>query len=146
MSHRHIFENLVAVAHRVKDGWVIVQIDDVAVNSQSAGQAGMAVILSLHHQNIMLHLNGLKNGKRTNKHWLVVWQTLVIRQLVNTHQGLSIAKCLKNMFLVSNDRNFYFFVFVHCNSISRFGYFAKEFPRRNGKRDYLSILRCGVKK
>lgn len=67
MSHRYILENLVAVAHRVKNGWVIVQIDDVAVNCQRAGEAGMAVVLRLHHQNIVLHLNGLEKWEESKQ-------------------------------------------------------------------------------
>lgn len=52
----HVLEDFVGVAHRVVNWGIVVEIDHVAVHGQRAGQARVAVVLGLHHQNVVLYL------------------------------------------------------------------------------------------
>lgn len=54
--NRDVFENFVAVRHGVENGSIVVEIQNVAVNRDRAGQRRMAGVLRLHHQDVVLHL------------------------------------------------------------------------------------------
>lgn len=55
-SYGNVLINLHRVTWTFEDGRIIVEVQDIAVDGQSGREAGLPVILRLHHQNIMLYL------------------------------------------------------------------------------------------
>jgi hypothetical protein len=55
-ANGRILVNFVGIAHGVKHGCIVVQIENVTVDCQGAGQAGMTAVLSLNDQNVVLDL------------------------------------------------------------------------------------------
>lgn len=55
-AHGHVLEHLVAVAERVEQRRVVVEVQDVEVDREGGRQTGTTGVLSLHHEDVVLHL------------------------------------------------------------------------------------------
>lgn len=55
-SNGDVLVHLLGIAERIKHRCIVVQVQDVAVHGDSGGQAGLAIILRLDHENVVLYL------------------------------------------------------------------------------------------
>lgn len=55
-SNGDILVDLLGVAERIKDGRIVVQVQNVAVHGERGGETGLTIVLCLHHEDVVLYL------------------------------------------------------------------------------------------
>lgn len=55
-SDGDVLVNLLGIALRIKDWRIVVQVQDVAVHGERSGQTGLAIVLRLDHEDVVLYL------------------------------------------------------------------------------------------
>ena len=62
-SDSYVLIELVAVAHRVEERRIVVEIQNIEVDGDGGRKARTSRVLGLHHENVMLDLDHQSNEK-----------------------------------------------------------------------------------